>query len=413
MSKPLITETIGGYDFLWEDERLQISIRRLHIHKDGRVVGELLITTTAQGFKSSILHPPTQINFTADRTRKELSNTLKEKYPQWEWLTIIDQLAYKIQELTREGEPVKEIWTSEDAPPPEYLLEPILIKGVPTVIFGEKGVAKSRLSILIATCLLLPWYDNPLGLIAPEKSLKTLILDWETEWDIVRYEAKRLQVGMNLPVFPIYYRRCNLPLADDIEQIQQHIEKTKAEVLIIDSLGAASGGELNKAEIALNFFTALRKLKKTSLIIAQTSKGDEGKKSIFGSTFFTYYSRSIFELVKAEDIGEDNMHIALFHRWCNVFKTHPPMGLAFHFNDTGIKVESEPVSIREFLAKIGVQQKVLEILKSGAMTTKEIMETLEISRNNADITLKRLRDKGRIVKVEDKWGLLSYEVSNT
>ena len=406
---PSITENINGFTFNWNDQHLEIKVSRLHLHKDGRVIGELLITTSAKDFKSPILHPPTQINFTADRTRKELSNTLKEKYPQWEWLTIIDQLAYKIQELAREGEPVKEIWTSEDAPPPEYLLEPILVKGVPTVIFGEKGVAKSRLSILIATCLLLPWHDNPLGLIAPRQSIKTLILDWETEWDIVRYEAKRLQVGMNLPVFPVYYRRCNLPLADDIEQIQQHIEKTKAEVLIIDSLGAASGGELNKAEIALNFFTALRRLKKTSLIIAQTSKSDEGKKSIFGSTYFTYYSRSIFELCKSEDTGEDDMHIALFHRWCNVSRTHPPMGFALHFNETGMRVESEPVSVREFLAKIGVQQKVLEILKSGAMTTKEIMDTLDINRGNADMTTKRLRDKGKIIKIEDKWGLLIKE----
>ena len=409
MSKPLITETIGGYDFLWEDEQLQISIKRLHIHKDGKVTGELLITTDATDFKFPVLHPPTQINFTADRTRKELINTLKEKYPQWEWLTILDQLAYKILELAREGEPVKEIWTSEDAPPPEYLLEPILIKGIPTVIFGEKGVAKSRLSILIATCLLLPWHDNPLGFIVPEKSIKTLILDWETEWDVVRYEIKRLQIGMNLPPFPVYYRRCNLSLADDIEQIQQHIEKIGAEVLIIDSLGAASGGELNKAEVALSFFTALRRLKRTSLIIAQTSKSEGGKKSIIGSTFFTYYSRSIFELVRAEDVGEDDMHIALFHRWCNVFRTQPPMGFNFSFDSNGVRVEREPVSVREFMAKINTQQKICEILKSGAMTTKEIMDILEISRGSADMTLKRLRDKRKIIKIEDRWGLLTKE----
>lgn len=406
--KPEVSEIINGYIFNWPDEHLSIKVSRLSVHKDGRVTGEILITTDAEDFKSPILHPPTQINFTADRTRKELAKTLSEKYSdqQWDWIAIIDQLSFKIQELAREGEPVKEIWTYEDAPPLEYLLEPILIRGMPTVIFGEKGSTKSRLAIIVATCLLLPWHDNPLELVVPERSIKALILDWETEWDIVRYEVKRLQLGMSLPDFPVFYRRCNLPLADDIEQIQQHIEKVKAEVLIIDSLGAAAGGELNKPEIALNFFSALRRLKRTSLIIAQTSKSEEGKKSIFGSTYFTYYARSIFELCKGEDIGGDDIHVALFHRWCNISKTHQPIGFNFHFEDNWVTVEREPVSIREFLAKIGTQQQIMELIKAGPLSTKEIMESLGISRANADKTLQRLRTKNKIVKVEDKWGLL-------
>jgi len=121
--KPTTKETISGYELSWTDERIKISTNRIHIHKDGRITGELLITTSAKDF-NPILHPPTQINFSADRTRKELANTLKEKYSQWDWSTIIDQLAYKIQELARAGEPIREIWTSEEGPSPEYLLEP-------------------------------------------------------------------------------------------------------------------------------------------------------------------------------------------------------------------------------------------------------------------------------------------------
>ena len=69
-----------------------------------------------------------------------------------------------------------------------------------------------------------------------------------------------------------------------------------------------------KTEPALRVFAALRYLSRTSLIIAQTSKNDEGKKSMFGSTYFQYYSRNIFELKKSVDVcDKDETKVAFFH----------------------------------------------------------------------------------------------------
>lgn len=401
---PQITNKIDGFTFTWGDKSLTINVNRLDVHKDGRVTGELLIT---QG--KAILMPATQFNFSADRTRSGLVKNLAEKYKDIDWATVIDQLSHHVQELAKAGEPVEELWTSNEYIKPEYMLHPILFKKLPTVIFGEKGVRKSGLTIILAACLLLPWHDNPFGFTVPEKSVRTLILDWETEKEIALYEAQRIKRGMDLPDFPILYRRCHLPLADDLEQIQKHIEQQKAEVVIIDSLGAAAGGELNRPEIALNFFAALRKLKTTPLIIAQTSKSDEGKKSIFGSTYFTYYARSIFELCRGEEAG-DEMHVALFHKWCNLDKTQPPIGLCFHFNDKGLSVVSEPVSYSQFKDKLNRYSQVKDYLMDGVKSTAEIMEALEITRGNADMIMKRMKEKGMVVKVDNKWGLLSKEV---
>ena len=77
MSKPSITESLGGYVFTWTDELITIKVSRMDIHKDGRVTGELLITTEAKDF-NTVLHPQTQFNFSADRTRKELIKSLTE-----------------------------------------------------------------------------------------------------------------------------------------------------------------------------------------------------------------------------------------------------------------------------------------------------------------------------------------------
>lgn len=408
--KPNITEQVDGYILVWEDQHISIRVSRIKVHKDGRVIGELLITTDSQGF-APILMPASQLNFNAERTRNSLIKSLNDKFPKFDWTTIIDELAHYIQELARQGEPVKELWTHDDVKSPEYLLEPFIFKGLPNVIYGEKGVNKSTLALVFYICLTLPWYDNPLELKVPSKSVPTLLLDWETEWDISQYYAKRIQTGMGLPTFPVYYRRCFLPLADDVEQIQGHINKMKAEAVIVDSLGAAAGGDLKTAEIALGFFSALRRLKVSSLIIAQTTKDEESqRKRIFGSHFFEYYSRNMWEIVKAESISDEEYNIALFHRSPNLTALLKPIGFHLHYNETGLTIARQSVNLGEFIARITTRQRILEHLKNeGLKTTAEIVDSLSITRTNADVTLKRLREGGKVVKVDDKWGLKAFE----
>ena len=127
---PEITETISGYTFEWLKEKLVINISRLHPHKDGRLTGDvqmLLGTSKKQ-------EPSFTFNFNSTRTRKELINSFNEKYPEWEWLPLIDEFCREVQRLSQEGEPIQELWTSQNISPPEYLLEPILLKGLPTII---------------------------------------------------------------------------------------------------------------------------------------------------------------------------------------------------------------------------------------------------------------------------------------
>lgn len=407
--KPQVTEQIDGYVLSWEDGMVSIKVSRLDDHSDGRLTGELLISTNKPGF-GPVLMPATQINFTAERTRASLIKNLTETFPDFpSWAIIINQLTHYVQGAVRKGEPVQELWTHEEIQKPEYLLEPLLFKGLPNAIFGEKGVSKSTMSLIAYICLLLPWTENHLGFTAPAHSTPSLILDWETESNVVQYYAKRLQIGMNLPSIPIFYRRCTAPLTDNIEQIQKHIVDTKSEVVIIDSLGAAAGGELNKPEIALKFFAALRKLKVTSLIIGQTSKSEDKKKHIFGSVYFEYYCRNIFELCKSEDgEDEDDVTLALFHKASNLSRKHKPMGFRLHYNEVGIEVESQAVTYGEFLEKVSTKLKIEEILRNGVMSSEEIKEALSLSPVNLRVTLKRLKDANKIIKVGEKWGLRSF-----
>lgn len=408
MGKPTITPAYNGYVFSWPDEKLEISVSRVKIHTDGRIVGEILITSSIVANRP--IYPQTAINFVAERTRTALIKTLAETYPKWDWAGIINQLCLCVVDRSRQGEPVQELWTYDNIPDIEYLLEPILIKGVPTVIYGEKGVAKSTLALVFYICLTLPWIDNPLGLIAPTRSVKTLILDYELPGYIALRNAKHFQEGMGLPTFSLHHRRCITPLADDIEQIANHINNLKAEVIIIDSLARASGGDLNKTDGANAFFESLDKLHGvTSLIIAQTSKDQETKrKTIYGNALFTYYARSIFELCKSEYVDDDEIDVALFHRFSNLTKIHPSMSFKICYNGHKSTIERQPINVAEFVAKVNVQAAILDSLRSGALSAKDIAEHIQSSPGIVSATLTRLKKKGTVINLEHgQWGLVS------
>ncbi len=409
MSKPSIKQTLTGYEFEWP-EQVRVNVSRVQVHSDGRVTGELLITTTREGY-SPVLYPQSQINFSSSQTRKGLAKSLTEDYKDWEWSQIIDQISYNVQELARAGEPVQELWTSDDVPPLEFLIEPFLVKGVPTVLFGEKGSTKSTMSLYLYTCLMLPWNDNPLGLKVPNRSVKTLILDYELPGYIAQRNAKKMQEGMGIPPFPLYHRRCTKPLYDELEQVQNHIANLKAEVVIIDSLARASGGDLNKTEGANSFFESLDKLNVTSLIIAQTSKDVESKrKTIYGNALFTYYARSIFEICRTDNVGENEIEVAIFHRWSNLTKLYPDMGVHVSFNGVGTKIQSQSVSVAEFKDKVNSQRAVYDELKSGAHTVSELCDLTGLSNNVVSISLSRLKKRNYVTHLENgKWGLATSE----
>jgi len=413
MNKPVLESKINGYIFHWDKEALLAQVSHCRVHsRDGRTTGELTISTNSD--KPLILLPATQFNFSSDQTSSRQAKALAEKYPQHgvDWIELFDYLRHRVQELARAGEESEEVWAQDEITKPELLLEPLIIRGMPNVIFGEKGVNKSTIAYLCGAIVLISWGDNPLGLVPYDKGIKTLVLDWETDRETFDYYLARIKRGTQAPAFSLNYRHCVLPLAEDLESIERLIERDNIELLIIDSLAAAAGGEdseLKGSQSALSFNTALRKLKTTSLIIAQTSKQQEqhGKrKTIYGSTLFTYYSRNVLELCHSEDIDTNTKHLALFHRECNLFRKWSPIGIRMDFHDDGgIAIEREPVSMSEFSEKINTQARVMEVLKQGALEVKDIALALDVSESNARVALSRLNKRGKVVKMGKAYGL--------
>src|SRR3972149_5999906 len=182
--------------FSGPDHGISVCANRVVVHsRDGSVSGEIMVEAVNGDGKPVKIYPATQYSFSAHRTRKELSNTLTTKNPKLPWVQIVEQLCDGVQERARKGEPVIELTTTGDVKPPEYLIDPLIIKNYPNVIFGDPSSSKSTLAVILAQVLMLPWYDNPMNISAPAKSTKVLYLDWETDAETIQWQTTMLQRG--------------------------------------------------------------------------------------------------------------------------------------------------------------------------------------------------------------------------
>lgn len=411
---PEVTELINGYLIEWETPaNLKAKVNRLHISSDGQVKGQLEIRHNQNGQETYAL-VPTQFNFSTESTRTRFAKQLSDKLAiDVEWREVFDYLSQKVQELARGGEPVIELVTGRDIAPPEYLLYPLIVKNYPNVIFGDPSAAKSTIAVILSQVMMLPWSDNPLGLMVPKHKVVVLYLDWEADAETIQWQTTMLQRGIEgVEILALHYRHCSQPLANDLDEIKWHIGATKANMLIIDSQGLAAGGELKETQPAISFYTGLRALKVTSLILAHNSKDKETKtRSIYGNQFFTAQARNVWELRKNQEMGSSEMDMALFHRKPPPFAgVHKPLGFKIVFDNEVGKMDirqSDPKTVGEFLEQMSLKSRIIEELKDGAMLTKELAEALDVSTNQIKARCNELKHKGIVIKIEDKWGLSS------
>jgi hypothetical protein len=404
-SPPVIEEVLSGYRMHWiegQEEALIVEVKHVQTDSHGGMIGEVSVWHNFMEQDKPTLSG-VRLNLFSEQRRTAVAKRLTAVVPTFPWDSVIEQVCHEVIERVRAGDPGQVIEPVDDDDParPEYVLEPVIMRHLPSVIYGDKGVHKTTLALLFAGIIFLPWSENTLGFITNGHPAKVALLDYESGPEVTKYTLQRLRKGTDIPYFVMAYRRCTTPLADDIEAIAKFLDKNGINVVIIDSLGAATGSDLMKPEPALRFFEALRKLNITSLIIAQNSKGEEGKKTIFGSTYFTYYARNIFELKRfGTEETRDESCVVLIHRESNYSGKYAPMGFQLNFTPNSIAVKTIPVNYSQLLDKVDRQKQILELItNTGGINTQGIVAALRISRAQADNLVHTLRGKNEILKL--------------
>jgi len=411
--KPTLSESLNIIKFGWENG-ISVELHRL----DDK--GKAEIWARHDNGVNTLIDV-SELNLLAPRSRDDYCRRLKPLCPgltDFNWEEALRWIVPLALQVKRKGEPVIELGKFDaEIKKPSWDCYPLVVSGMPNILFGDRGSLKSKLVLILSVIMMLPYGDNEFGLVAPKKSLSVLKLDYEATQDADEYEWRRILRGMDMEgCLQLKYRACRRPLADDIEAINNHADNIKADVIIVDSLGPAVGGNLNDSEPALKFAEATRQLNRTTIIPAHTAKNQFGKRTVYGNAFYENLARNIWEVNKEEEEdSEDSIqHIALHQTKSPPFSPHhKDIAFQFDFDQEAERIvvsKYDPNKMDIVNEKKGNGIKILETLREGKLSPKIISENIGVTETVVRTTLYRLLKSQKVIKVGEEWGLSFNEV---
>lgn len=409
--------------FTWKDQHVGIAFDYLNERTDG-LHGEIRITAIdASGRATGHIHWA-RINLSSTTARKSLVDVITKQTRHddgecpYDWPQLAEYACTVAAQKYREGEPFIDLADVPRPPRMQYLVEKLLPKGKTSVIYSRGASGKSLLSLSIAMGVS-RGRSLPSGLVVQERA-NVLYLDYETDEEEQRLRLDYLWRALkNEPLPSVRYRRQTRMLMNDIDQIKREVKRQQIGLVVVDSIAYAMAGKAIDTEVVIGSFNALSSLgpECTRLVIAHIPKADKESKeaTIFGNVFQENGARSIWELRSTDE--NDGISMGLFQRKQNWGKKFDPIGLRFTFDDVKESVELKSHVIEddpELVAHGSLSYRLLSALRTGVQSTSELAEAAGDSRESVTRTLRRLAERGTIVRFESngkgrgqeqRWGL--------
>ncbi len=395
---------MSAYSWTWEAHGLRIHASRFQPDRGGLSVECVIERQRDTDWHRFSSH---RLSLTSLSQRRDFVREMSEAWEGPDWKVIARQLcdrallAYRTLDtsLMSQGETVPEIDT--------YILNPFLFQGHPSIIFGPGDSGKSMLGVLAS--LLLVQGGHQAGLAAGG-GFTQLYLDWERAFSTFDSRIRALCLG-HPELAPaktrVCYQRLHRPLRDCVEDVATTIAERGADVLIIDSLGMASGGNLNDSDPATGFYDALGSFGLPSLIIGHTAKGTEGEKTVYGNSYFTFLATMAWEIAADHVEESSTLTLGLYNKKNNLGARRKPLGFSIAFQGDVCTVSEASLEDSPTLGKkLSRSQRIKSLLGDRRLRgLLEIAETL--NDDQASILVELNRYKGKLwEKVGDEWGIL-------
>ena len=324
----MIKETlmVGYHKYEFEDEGITITMEKFR-ESDGNLMGDMTVEADPSKYVDlSNPHIVTQRqNMSSARSKSEIAKILKARLDTPDWDTIIEYVCVKSMRKHREGHPLVKIGKLEPRKEVPYLLHPLIRKDVPCILYGESGIGKSYISLFLS--LLITEEISAVGM-TPLKG-KILYLDWEDGEQNLDERLKALASGLGIETPELCYQYMDGPFSDNVHTIAKRIADEGADMIIVDSKGAAIGGRINEADTTVQLFNSIRSLKITSIVIDHVAK--QSAVGPIGSTYTVAEARNVWEMRASKTIADNKLRIGFYHRKTNMSKKHQPFALEFTF----------------------------------------------------------------------------------
>lgn len=377
-----------GYVGLWSKGGIQMSIDHLRRSR-GELHGEMIVESAVVARGRGHLHRAS-FNLSSSTSRKTLAKLLEERSsPQtFPWLDHLEEFCTAVLDAERKGTPLTAVGNLPAREAESYLIDPLLPARKTTIVYAAGGTGKSYLAVLASVMVALG--HSSLGWRVTRGPV--LYLDWETDEYEVDERIKRVAAGLGVKAPEILYRGCAAPLEDMAEVMARTVSDKRIALVVIDSVGMASGtaregGDAN--ESALRLFASLRHLQTTILAIDHITGEDvRSEKAVakpYGSIYKVNLARSVWEL----RAGEDQGHLALFHRKVNRGSLHEPIGIAVTHEDNQVKFKREAVDDARLVKGMTTAARIQRAVADGPLTYAQLSEVLDIATNKIRAVVSR------------------------
>jgi hypothetical protein len=384
---PELIDIGNGVCVRWPDHDLRILLEYPKKQNNG-------VTSEVTVIRGDItLCESSRINLNTEATTHTISKKMVEadhQIPNGTWFRIMETTCVLVLRHIRTGEPPIRLITGADLPPRPFRLNPVVYDKLPSILYGTGGIGKSYLATL--SCLLVQSGHSIAGLAGLQGS--AAYFDWESDHHDLQNRTNRIRrAHPGLDKAEPLYLRCYAPLKEELPRIQRIVAEHQITYAVVDSIAPACGGELEKPETVMDLFRCLRRLNIAVLLIGHPPRSNDPNKEtdVFGSTFFRYNVRTLWEM-KGTESGERSIAAGLFHRKINLGPKHVPIGLQIDFDDFATRFSSMELTDEPDLAiGLPLPSRIRNLLETDASmwTAEEIAQELGAKLKTVSDTLTR------------------------
>jgi RecA-family ATPase len=283
------------------------------------------------------------------------------------------------------------------------------VKGYPIVAFGAGGVAKSfamlSAGISIAST---SGAGNWIGLRVLDHG-HALYLDFELDAEEQHRRVRDLCAGMGtmIPKKLAYLSGVGITPDAAFQKALTFVEEYKAKAVIIDSMGLAMQGDMEKGREVLAFhgkyINPLRRAGATPFIVDHEGKLQTGEKhkdkAPFGSAYKAWASRSVLQFAFEEYREESSeLDIRVRQTKANFGPKIDPIGVRFTFEEKKVSMNLYDLPDEELLEEESrpVKERIIVALRLEGATNKQLQQITGASEGTIRNKLSELRSDGLI-----------------
>jgi hypothetical protein len=215
----------------------------------------------------------------------------------------------------------------------------------------------------------------------------------------------------------VHYRRQTASLEAAAPEIRREAERLGAGMMVVDSLGAARGGEPESADLTIRTFNAARAIGRPWLAVDHVTKaaGNDSTRP-FGSTYSHNLARMTWSMDKAQEEGAEQSTLALVNRKRNNGRPLPRMGLQMRVESDedgslfAIYFSPCDLAQSDLSHRATVRDRIWAALRNRWLTARELADEIEVPLHQVEVRLTDMKKKGT-VRADDqhRWGLASRE----